>query len=484
MIQISFFTLTLWRGKINRKARHPLREIGGGRPRRPGRPFSRLAVALCGVALLVAISGCRDGRGRPRDVRSVLLVTVETLRADRLGAYGNARPTTPRLDRFAREATVFENALAPSCFTAPSMASISTSMYPVRHGVLRWGDRGSGAEGETAAQAFGRLGYRSGFLSAHGALARIVAVTRGFDTVVDRAPVRADALTDDALRWIDREDGAFFLWVHYFDPHGPYRPAERDGRRFVPRELERVLGDVPYEAWTERVVAGKGLEFRDRVAILTGLYEGEIAGVDRAIGRLLDGLRDRGLDETTLVAVSADHGENLADHAPFFDHRNYLYESVVRVPLMIRVPWFDARRRDARPIDVLAIVPTILDLLGEEAPSSMQGRSFAARVRGDGDTSERDVYLDSGLQERPHKAIRAGRWKLTLDLVQRRYRLFDLDEDPGEVAPIEPDLRHPVSRRLRESLNRWLEEVRAARPAPEAPLSEAEAARLRELGYL
>jgi arylsulfatase A-like enzyme len=223
------------------------------------------------------------------------------------------------------------------------------------------------------------------------------------------------------------------------------------------------------------------MEFRDRAAVLTGLYEGEVAGTDRAIGRLLDGVARRGLAGRTVVAATADHGENLVDHAPFFDHRNYLYDSLVRVPLVVRIPGGGGGIRDEEPVDVMSLVPTLLDLLGEKAPASMQGRSFAGRVRGEGRDADREIFLDSGLQERPHKGIRTDRWKVTLDLTEDRYVWFDLTADPGEVAPLsEPPMRAAP---LRASLDEWIRRVRRARPAPESPLSPGEIDRLRELGY-
>jgi len=451
------------------------------------KPVKGVAIAL--AAALVA--GACERKAQPlRRSMPVVLVTIETLRADRLGAYGHPGSITPALDRLARASTVFDEALAPSCFTAPSMASIATAQYPISHGVLGWGDRGSGMRGRTAAELLGDLGYRTAFLSAHGALGRIEAVTRGFDRIRDDPSLSAEALTEAALAWIDRSSRPFFLWLHYFDPHAPYAPPEVDGRRFLPPSLDDPLARVPYAAWLDPVPRGPDLEFDERVELLTALYEGEIACVDRAIGRLLEGLSERGLDEETLLVVTADHGENLDDHAPFFDHRDVLFDSLVRVPLLVRAPRKPAQVTlpDPGQVALMALLPTVLDLLGAAPPGEFQIGSFADRLA----PSERrpaagppgPVFLDSGLQENPHKAVREGRWKLTLELRSRTYRLFDLEEDPQEISPREAGVPGSPAGALRTSLDAWLDTLRAARPSSEAPLSPAEIQRLRQLGYL
>lgn len=424
------------------------------------------------ASLVCACSGPADDDSRP----SLLLVTVDTLRADRVGSYGFPHGTTPEIDRLAKRGVLFEQALATSCFTAPSMASIATGELPVRHGVLDWGDRGVRSL-PTLAEELRAAGYRVGFFSAHGAIAEIGAITRGFDgAVVDDGDLDGSALTDRALAWIAKGRRPFFAWVHYFEPHAPYEPLEERARRVLPSEVAQAIPDyLPRAGWLaaiERAIFDQG----GFETVLPALYAAEVADVDAEIGRLVRGVERRVDSGKLVVAFTADHGENLVDHEPFYDHRNALYESLVRVPLLVRAPGIEPGRV-SEAVSNASLFATFLELGNADEPEAGVPSLF------DDPDPDAPMFLDSGLQEVPHKAIRLGDRKVVRRLLDGRVVWFDLATDPGETRPLEIGSDAEASA-MAQRLETWLEAQRAAsRARPSAGLSAAERRRLEALGY-
>ncbi len=430
--------------------------------------------AVRGLALLGLVSACG---GAPEDDRpSFLLVTVDTLRSDCVGSYGFPVGTTPEIDRLAKRGVLFEEALATSCFTAPSMASIATGQLPVRHGVLDWGDRGV-EDLPTLAERLQDAGYRVGFFSAHGAIAEIGAITRGFDgMLVDDGDLDGRALTDRALAWIGKSRRPFFAWVHYFEPHAPYEPPEERARRVLPVDVAAEIPDyLPRAGWLaaiDRAIRDEG----GFETVLPALYAAEVADADAEIGRLVRAVEGRVGPERLVVAFTADHGENLADHEPFFDHRNALYESLVRVPLLLCGPGIEPRR-ERRAVSNASLYATFVELAGAS------GGADAAPSLLDDPRPTEPLFLDSGLQEIPHKAIRAGDRKVVRRLQDGRVVWFDLASDPGETRPLEVDSDAEAAA-MAQRLATWLSEQRAAsRARPSGDLSAAERRRLEALGY-
>ncbi len=425
----------------------------------------------------------------------MVLITVDTLRADRLGAFGHPAGASPWIDRLGREGILFEQAIAPSCFTAPSMATLSSGLDPMTHGVLEWGRKGADVE-RTAAEAFRDAGYRTGFFSAHGALASIVAVTRGFDVVSDEGDAPAARLTERALEWVDEGGTApFFLWIHYFEPHAPYEPAPEDATRFLPQGASDSIPDyLPPDAW--RLELERRLRADPAAAAdwLPGLYDGEVAEVDRAIGRVAERLESDRWRDRSILAMTADHGENHADHEPYFDHRNYLFDSLVHVPMLV---WFPGRRgeiggRIREPVGIRGLLPSMLALAGiRDETFDPDGTSFVVGVReteGGGLEPELrfghdGVFVDSGLQEQPHKGIRSRDTKLTLSLSDGRYLVYDLRADPGETSPRALSEADERGQEMRDRLDTWIERARGTRTADPAMLDDQERRRLEALGY-
>lgn len=419
-----------------------------------------LAAACAAVA---SGAGCGPGADARRVPERVLLVTLDTTRADRLGCYGGTA-ATPSLDRLAREGVRFARAVAPAPLTLPTHATLLTGTYPVRHGVRNNGTYRLGPELVTLAERFREAGYRTGAIVGSVMLDSRFGLDRGFDHYDDDIPSSRDEavlaaerpageVTHRALAWArDQEPGRWFLWVHYFDPHFPYSPPEPFATRF-----------------------------RDRP------YDGEVAYTDAALGDLLEGLAARGLLEGTLVAVTADHGESLGEHAER-SHGLFIYEATLAVPLIVRwsagLPRGRVVRDLVRSIDV---APTLLDLCHLRPLPAAQGESLAAAARGAA-FEGRAALMESWLPRLNYGwselvGIQDVRWKFIRAPLSE---LYDLGSDPGERdnrLARDPAVAEEYAGRLQRLL---LEaSAGAAFEPPPAPAPDAETERLlRGLGYL
>ena len=436
------------------------------------------------AALLAAVPLLACGRGEsPRP--DVLVVTLDTTRADHLGAYGYERPTSPNLDALAAESIVYDNAYSTSSWTLPAHASLFTGKYPTSHGVRHDPEgalvlasairvpegiraRGLAAEEVTLAEALSRAGYATGAVVAGPWLLRVFGFDAGFDHyddsgIVNNAGRTAESVTDAALDWLASHEGEerppFFLFLNYFDPHAPYWPPPVYRRTFLPPGVEpNVHGQ--------------------RQAI--DLYDAEILYMDRQLGRLLDGLRESGAYRDTLIVVTADHGELFGDHGDW-GHERYLWQELVRIPLIVKLPG-GARpaQRISVPAQLVDVFPLVLDLAGVAAPDGIQGgvpptdRPVLAEVH----------PIDPGSGTGSWRAQWDGDTKFMWNTLGERY-LFDLGRDPGErenLVERQPELARRAEARLHETF--------AGLPPPPSDgagsvaIDEATQKALRELGYL
>jgi arylsulfatase A-like enzyme/Flp pilus assembly protein TadD len=419
--------------------------------------------------MLLAALAC-DLNPRPT---SILLVTIDTCRADRIGAYGAANAVTPTLDRLAENGALFLNATAPAPITLPSHASILTGLYPDRHGVR---DNGAGRlpdEAVTLAEVLADRGWSTAAFLAAVPLDSSFGTDQGF-AVYDDDFVRGDPGPDilqrldtdqriaaevsrHAAPWIRDAVTAqrpWFAWVHFFDPHSPYAP---------PADLAaRLPGASPYEA--------------------------EIANVDRELAKLLAEIDDR-----TVVAVVADHGESLGEHGES-THGFFLYESVMHVPWILRAPDVPPALRVETPVSLVRVMPTLLDLVGVPAPDGIDGTSATALLRdgpadaGDtddaGDADAEPVFAEALFARMNFgwsatRSLRTGRWKL---IESPDPELFDLQTDAKEqrnLAAEHPDRVDEMRGLLADHFTRG--GVLAPTPSGVGPEMLA---RLEGLGYL
>jgi arylsulfatase A-like enzyme/cytochrome c-type biogenesis protein CcmH/NrfG len=417
--------------------------------------YALVLAVLCPLPFGVTIA-CVPGTSEPPRARHVVLITIDTLRADHLGAYGYTRARTPNLDALARGGALFDRAYAAAPITLPSHATLLTGRYPPGHGARDNGVRIS-ASVPTLADALKARGFSTAAFVAAFPLDHQFGLNRGFDVYGDRLPRGADGrpaserpasqVVDDAIAWLRSRDAEsriphpeshIFLWLHLFDPHAPYGDPS-SGRSAIDR------------------------------------YDDEIATVDREIGRLLDAVGPARAQ--TLVVVAGDHGEAFGEHGEYA-HSIFVYDTTLRVPLVMSGPGVRAGARIGDPVTLADVAPTVMRLAGG-AFADADGIDLSPAIGGAA-IARRELYAESfaPLVEfgwAPLRSVRSGPWKF---VAAPKPELFDVAKDPDEqvnLAAAQPtvvrDLETRVSRYSGASL-------------PTTASANAEAAeRLRALGY-
>jgi arylsulfatase A-like enzyme/Tfp pilus assembly protein PilF len=401
--------------------------------------------------------------GRGARPKNVLLITMDTTRADYLGCFGRTSAQTPNIDRLAREGTVFTRCTTCSPLTLPSHSSIMTGVYPYVHGARQNGIGHLASSNVTLAEVLKKAGFATQAAVGAFVLNAQFGIDQGFEVYHDVKPAvagnpltaqrKGDEVCDDALKLLQALAGGprFFLWVHFYDPHHPY-------------ESPRV-NDIDSPA----------------------AYADEIAFMDTQIGRLLDKLRALGRERDTLVVLVADHGEGLGEHDELM-HGYLLYETTVHAPLIFRCPGIiPAAKSVGAQVRTIDLAPTILNLTGSPASDRAQGVSLATLLSG----QEQDLHLTAyseafdaqieyGLSQL--RSLSAGPWKYIL---APNAELYDLGADPGETANL---LAEQTARaaEMRGELHQLIADAPAPPGVEEAaqPLTGADARSLETLGYV
>ena len=424
------------------------------------------------LLVAAAVLACGPAEKPAARAENVILVSLDTLRADRLGCYGYGRDVSPFLDLVADESVVFERAYSPSSYTLPAHASIFLSQYVSGHGVLRKKDR-IPQEATTLAEVLRAEGFRT--LGAYSGpyMHSDYGFDQGFEKyrLAARKGGKADAAKVNRLAsaWLTdiEDDERFFLFLHYFDVHDPFIESHpvrgsqaREGfERFDsvdPTKGLRREKDLRNVAASRRdpdkPALGNFLSDEEK-SFISERYDDGVAYLDYHLGELFRELQLRGLLENTLVVVTSDHGEMLFDHEEIVGHGRYLHESLIRVPLLIRLPGATARGRVTAPVSTIDIFPTVLAALGIDHDLDLQGRTLdlhrADRIKGRPLLSEVDNAV----------AVIDGEWKLYEDPGRGWSRVYDLGEEPRETrsssdAEVERRLGDELAR-LREESSRW-----------------------------
>lgn len=449
----------------------------------------RIALGLATAAVL--LSSCES---RPPGKPNVILIVVDTLRADHLGSYGYGRDTSPNIDALAAESLLFENALSHAADTRFAMASLLSGFLVHETGVLESVVLSDGLE--LLPERLSAEGYATAAVISNWVLRSGRRYEQGFDVYDDAmepseesrgAPERtAGPTTDRAIDLVQQlSGGPFFLWVHYQDPHGPYTPPAGTADRF------RAGGAEPRPVHPSGSLSGRGgIPDYQRLPGLTDFdeyrarYDGEIRHVDAQLQRLLDALERLGIEDETLIVLTADHGEGLGEHDYYFAHGEYLFQHQLHVPLILR--WGNrlrGRRADyVRHVDIL---PTILAVAGAAVPPDLRGtdlRSGAETPRAI--LSEmRSPFVDP----KEKLALTVDGMKLIFTPALRRTELYDLRRDPGELHDLSqaPDHAERLAA-LASGLAALRRENRLDSIEPSAPqeLTDEEREKLRSLGYV
>ncbi len=390
---------------------------------------------------------------------NVLLITMDTTRADHLGCYGYQSAKTPTIDRLASEGILFENAYCQIPITLPSHASILTGLYPPHHGIRLNGPYALPAEIPTLASILKSQGYATGAFVSAPVLSSQFGLNRDFDRYDDEvlndplghADRRAGATLERAQAWLKtNRQSPFFLWIHFFDPHFPYAPPE------------------PFAS-----------QFREKP------YDGEIAYVDSVVADLLSHLEREGRIESTLIVLTADHGEGLSEHGEF-THGLFAYDTTLHVPLIFRIPkgskeaereW-KSGTRSSSPAQSADVLPTVLEIVGVDAPESLDGRSLLRAA----ELTKRRLYAETlyplSFGWCPLRSAREGNLKY---IHGAKPQLFDLSSDPGELTNLFAQREDSTL-----DLRNWIENVsiKEARASARSSATSQNLSAIQGLGYL
>lgn len=453
----------------------------------------RACATVALVAAMAVTAGC-DTPPPPPPAQDLIVIVIDTLRADHVGAYGYARDTTPELDRFAKGGTLFSSARTTSSWTVPSVASIFTSLYPSEHGAYVPGPvhdltatppQQIAVGVETVADRLHGLGYATALFSANPFL--YGRFQSGFETAqVER--IDGARLTDAALAWLARPEARpRFLYVQYMDAHQPNEPPEPYFSMFPVAEggeRERRHGDWNFGTET----GADSPEFRQFRAHRIAAYDGAIRFVDSQIARLLAALP---ADRRPLVVITSDHGEEFWEHAAVqatwqddprgiwgIGHGQTLFDEILDVPLIVVGSGFAAGARSDCPASLLDIAPTLFGAARLEGAASWRGTDL--RALAGAPCPQRPIAAESLAYGPPSRALVVGRLKL----MQRGERdlLFDLRQDPGERVDVHERYREPAAALVRE-LDRQLAGAGAV-AGPPMEIDDALRREMEALGYL
>ena len=409
------------------------------------------------LTLLVCVT-CRFGASR----RNVLLITVDTLRADRLRCYGSKTVKTPGMDALAAQGVLFEETVTPVPLTLPAHASILTGFYPVEHGARDNGYYKLPKGFQTLPKVLNEAGYYTAAFVSSSVLNAHYGLDQGFDLYVDLSSpskrtsifynleISANEVTEDAISLLNNDlKKPFFLWVHYFDPHAPYQPPE------------------PY------------------LSNYNNPYDGEVAFVDNQIGILINELKKRGLKKNTLVILTSDHGEGLGEHNER-RHGLFLYHTTLKVPLIMSGPGLPDGKRIKSLASLLDITPTLLSYLGIDSELEYSGIDLMPVIKKEIPDSSRAVYIETVAP-----ADMMG-WSPLKGLCTHKYKfisapakeLYDLQSDPGEQNNI-IDSEKKISMELSDGVTKFEARFKQFFPSSEAMFFPDDVQRqdLAALGY-
>jgi arylsulfatase len=445
-----------------------------------------LTVAAAVVAGILGVLAVVRQAGHPAP--SIILVSVDTLRPDHLGCYGYPKKTSPAVDAFARDAILFENCFSQAPTTRPSCASFLSGFLPHECKVFTNSDN-IPPEVPMVAEQLKAKGYRTLGVSSNFVLGQGTGYDRGFDVfdnrldeaeLVRKVPERLAAKTTDAAISLLRADGRkgkFFMWIHYQDPHGPYTPPPPFDTAFLRsgREIRRLEFNSTFSG-IGGIPSYQRIGDEDDFDFYAGRYDGEIGYFDAHFGRLLKALRDMDLYDNSLIIFTADHGEGMGERDYFFAHGEYVYNNLIRVPLLVRSAESTPVTR-SEYVELLDLAPTILRFAGIEPDPKLRGRDLLG-----GDLKPAAIFSE---MEGKYSIIEDG-MKLIIHADPGEFLLFDLGDDPGEQHDLSAEANYaryvePLKRTLSDFFRQ--DRIGAAVRTP-ANLSEEDKEKLKSLGYI
>jgi len=439
--------------------------------------FTAISVILILAALLIAsVVLWYFFAPQTREIRHVLLISIDTCRCDHLGCYGYPLETTPNIDAIAGKGIIFEDAISPQPFTLPAHCTMLTGTIPPFHGVLDNSDYRLSESNSTLAELLKEKGFSTAAFVSSFVLDAQFGLGQGFDLYNDDFEetstnmginqCRGDQTTRDAVEWLDNhQDKKSFIFLHYFDPHFTYEPPEPFASRF------------------RNVPQPEHLSMRFKQVLLDG-YAGEIAYTDHCIGQVIDKLRQLDMYDSSLIIITSDHGEMLGQHGEG-THGYFVYQPAIKVPLIFKLPGISTPQRIAGSVGLVDIVPTVCSILDIELPNPIQGRDLSPCFSS-GQLPYQDRYLFCQSLE-PTKYNANSLVGVVTDQYKyirtTRPELYDLVNDSNELnnlAARQPDRLQ----NMEQALRRILEESTRDKENGKSGLDEQTRRRLESLGYV
>jgi arylsulfatase A-like enzyme len=434
---------------------------------------------------------------------SVLLIVIDALRTDALGCYGNERAQTQTLDALANEGILFRSARSSISWTLPAHASLFTSVFPNQHGAIKSTTR-LADHFTTLAEVLRDSGWSTAAITDGGFVTSTFGLMQGFDFVSAARPspgtlgkgAGVRTIANRAWQWIRKQTGPYFAFVHTYQVHEPYAPPERFRQRLVRPYAGELSDAVRVRELRRRQAAGEMTA--DDLRYVRDLYDAEVAYTDEVLGQFFRKLRDGGQLDSTIVIVTSDHGEDFGEHE-HFGHSTWLYETLLSIPLIIRLPRGDGRSRVVDyPVRLVDVAPTVLDLVNLPVPPmwigtnllhATESRELLATVTrgkpGAKEESRRELRTAFALVDGQRKIVRyPPRFAGPEDHPDRHiYSIFDLAVDPAELHDLwTPGDSSELDRRFEGALRRF-PDLTGGREQ-QAELSEQDERSLRALGYI
>lgn len=441
---------------------------------------------------------------------NIILIVIDTLRADHLGCYGNKTIKTPFIDQIASEGVIFENHFSQCSITNPAHASIFTSLYLKNHGLYNNKTKLSNSV-ITLPEILKGFNYRTiAAVSAFHLDREYSGFGQGYDDYYD-VPTppghnsnefifltrRAETTNEKIFGWLENNfTKKFFMWIHYFDPHAPYSPPKPFNKMYYSEDptdpSNRSMKKIVYPPhWSD---PPEWLKNITDIEYVKAQYKGEVTYVDNEIGKLLNYLKELGLKENTLIILTSDHGESLGEHEMYFDHWG-LHKAVLHVPLVLRCPQLIPSGKKVKSLTTsIDIVPTVLDLLNHNfKTATFDGESLISAIK-DNKTIKKERYVYSENMDQVTVSVRSNAWAAIKDLldaeytskyrfIKNRIQLYDVKNDPLEVKEVSkanPEMVKKFDRQLMA----WLREGKApSKPVIPPKVSKEVEEKLRALGY-
>ena len=411
-------------------------------------PGARTLICLVGLVVLLNLAYFVYSQSVKSDRPNLILISIDTLRADHLSCYGYDRNTSPNIDRFARDGVLFTNTIAQSSWTLPSHMSMLTGLYPSGHGVLSKHNK-LGDEHLTVAEILQNAGYETAAITDRVYLSQRYGY-QGFDFYHDKGCLKCRGAIKKtykrAVKWLRKgHSRPFFLFLHTYQVHAPYDPLP-DYDIYSDKSYRGITyGYVKY-AHYGKIEDKFGLE---DYLYLIDKYDGEIFYADHFLGKLFKKLKQLGLYNNSIIILTSDHGENFLDHKAHGVGHGELYDEIVKVPLIIKAPMFPTNKIVEAQVESIDIVPTVLELLDISIPVRVDGESLVELVK----LGSYDSVFAFSQKDHEYKMIRSKDWKL-LQRSQSEFELFDLIKDPKEQLNIFAQ-ETEVAKSLFEALNIW-----------------------------